>query len=58
MMKRLTRAAILYGATWLACLALYWGGLATGALATFMYGLVPAAARLAVGWISQPRRAR
>lgn len=32
MEKRLTRAAIVYGAVWLACLALYWGSLATGAL--------------------------
>ncbi|MDO4428331.1 MAG: hypothetical protein Q4B91_02320 [Atopobiaceae bacterium] len=32
MKKRLIRAAIVYGAVWLACLALYWGSLATGAL--------------------------
>ena len=32
MEKRLTRAAIVYGAVWLACLVLYWGCLATGAL--------------------------
>lgn len=32
MEKRLTRAAIVYGAVWLACLALYWVFLATGAL--------------------------
>lgn len=32
MEKRLTRAAIVYGAVWLACLALYWVSLATGAL--------------------------
>ena len=32
MEKRLTRAVIVYGAVWLACLALYWGCLATGAL--------------------------
>ena len=32
MEKRLTRAAIVYGVAWLACLALYWGSLATGAL--------------------------
>ena len=32
MKKRLVRAAIVYGAVWLACLAFYWGSLATGAL--------------------------
>ena len=32
MEKRLIRAAIVYGAVWLACLVLYWGCLATGAL--------------------------
>ena len=32
MEKRLTWAAIVYGAVWLACLALYWVSLATGAL--------------------------
>lgn len=32
MKKRLVRAAIVYGVVWLACLALYWGSLATGAL--------------------------
>ena len=32
MEKRLTRAAIVYGSVWLACLALYWVSLATGAL--------------------------
>ena len=32
MEKRLTRAALIYGAVWLACLALYWVSLATGAL--------------------------
>lgn len=32
MKKRLIRAAIVYGVVWLACLALYWGFLATGAL--------------------------
>ena len=30
--RRLIKPAIIYGATWLACLALYWGSLATGAL--------------------------
>lgn len=32
MKKRLVRAAIVYSVVWLACLALYWGSLATGAL--------------------------
>ena len=32
MKKRLVRASIVYGAVWLACLAFYWGSLATGAL--------------------------
>ena len=32
MKKRLVKAAIVYGGVWLACLALYWGSLATGAL--------------------------
>ena len=32
MKKRLVRAAIVYGAVWLACLAFYWGFLATGTL--------------------------
>lgn len=32
MEKRLVRAALVYGAVWLACLAFYWGSLATGAL--------------------------
>lgn len=32
MKKRLIKPALIYGAVWLACLALYWGGLATGAL--------------------------
>ena len=32
MKKRLVRAATVYGAVWLACLAFYWGSLATGAL--------------------------
>lgn len=32
MKKRLTRPAIIYGAVWIACLALYWGSLATGTL--------------------------
>ena len=30
--RRLIRPAIIYGAVWLVCLALYWGSLATGAL--------------------------
>ena len=30
--RRLIKPTIIYGATWLACLALYWGSLATGAL--------------------------
>ncbi|MBE5023676.1 hypothetical protein INF26_02250 [Olsenella sp. DSM 107455] len=30
--RRLIKPAIIYGAAWLACLALYWGSLATGAL--------------------------
>ena len=32
MKKRLGGAMLIYGAVWLACLALYWGSLATGAL--------------------------
>ena len=32
MKKRLTRPAIIYGAVWIACHALYWGSLATGTL--------------------------
>ena len=32
MEKRLSRAALIYGAVWLACLVFYWGCLATGAL--------------------------
>ena len=32
MEKRLSKAAIIYGAVWLACLALYWVSLATGGL--------------------------
>ena len=32
MEKRLVKAALVYGAVWLACLALYWASLATGAL--------------------------
>ena len=32
MKKRLVRVAIVYGVVWLACLAFYWGSLATGAL--------------------------
>ncbi len=32
MEKRLVRAALVYGAVWLACLAFYWGFLATGTL--------------------------
>lgn len=32
MKKRLIKAAIVYGVVWPACLALYWGSLATGAL--------------------------
>ena len=32
MEKRLVRAALIYGMVWLACLAFYWGSLATGAL--------------------------
>ena len=32
MEKRLVRAALVYGTVWLACLALYWGFLATGTL--------------------------
>ena len=30
--RRLIKPAIIYGVVWLACLALYWGSLATGAL--------------------------
>lgn len=30
--RNLVAARVVYGAAWLACLALYWGGLATGAL--------------------------
>ena len=30
--RRLIKPAIIYGAVWLACLALYWGSLATGTL--------------------------
>lgn len=30
--RRLIKPAIIYGVVWLACLVLYWGGLATGAL--------------------------
>lgn len=30
--RRLIKPAIIYGAVWLACLALYWGSLATGGL--------------------------
>lgn len=30
--RRLIKPAIIYGAVWLACLVLYWGSLATGAL--------------------------
>ena len=32
MKKRLIKATLIYGVTWLACLVLYWGSLATGAL--------------------------
>ena len=32
MEKRLSKATIIYGVVWLACLVLYWGSLATGAL--------------------------
>lgn len=32
MKKRLVRAAIVYSVVWIACLALYWGSLATGEL--------------------------
>ena len=32
MEKRLAKAALVYGIVWLACLVLYWGSLATGAL--------------------------
>ena len=32
MKKRLGGAMLIYGAVWFACLALYWGSLATGAL--------------------------
>ena len=32
MKKRLSKATLVYGAVWVACAVLYWGGLATGAL--------------------------
>lgn len=38
--RRLIKPAIIYGAVWLACLALYWGSLATGGLGGGIMGYV------------------
>lgn len=38
--RRLIKPAIIYGAVWLACLALYWGSLATGGLGGDIMGYV------------------
>ena len=63
--KRLGRAAIVYGTVWFACLALYWGSLATGTLGgggimgyvilTFYFALPVAgiAAALLVGRVAE-----
>lgn len=63
-MRRAMRAAVIYGAVWVACLALYWGSLATGGIgggaimgytALVLYIVLPVASAASAALIGRSR---